>query len=92
MTTATDSRLALSANPLGWLRTHDAGLWALRRATRTAIVMPALFAAGAELMHNSLIASFAAFGSFALLLLVDFGGTMRERLEATLSLAAAAPA
>ena len=37
----------VGVHPLRWLRTRDAGLWALRRAARTAIVMPALFALGA---------------------------------------------
>ena len=73
--------------PLDWLRTHDRGLDALRRAGRTAIVMPAMFALGDRVIDNATLATFAAFGSFAMLLLVDFGGAMRDRLRAQASLA-----
>lgn len=69
-----------------WLRRRDPGSWALRRAARAAIVMPALFAFGIKILHNPQLATFAAFGSFALLL-ADLRGTRRERLEATALLA-----
>ncbi|MGX7677725.1 FUSC family protein [Jatrophihabitans sp. DSM 45814] len=65
-----------------WLGTHDRNYAALRRAGRTAIVMPAMFALGDEVIGNPVLATFAAFGSFAMLLLVDFSGPMRERLQA----------
>jgi uncharacterized membrane protein YccC len=68
-------------NVLNWVRQHDRGLAALRRAGRTAIVMPALFALGDKVFGNPALATFAAFGSFAMLLLVDFTGPMRERLQ-----------
>ena len=55
---------------------------AVRRAARAAVVMPAMFALGQEVIGNPRIAVYAAIGSFALLLLVEFGGPMRERLEA----------
>lgn len=71
---------------LGWLRTRDPGLVALRRASRTAIVMPAMFAIGAKVIDNAQLATFAAFGAFAMLLLVDFPGPLRQRLEAQLAL------
>lgn len=71
---------------LSWLRQRDPGYWALRRAARTAILMPALFALGTQVLHNPLLATFAAFGSFALLLLVDLTGTRRERFEGILAL------
>ncbi len=74
---------------LDWLRSRDSGLLALRRAGRTAIVMPAMFALGDEVIGNPVIATFAAFGSFAMLLLVDFGGRMRDRLRAQALLAVA---
>lgn len=70
-----------------WLTTHDRGLLALRRAGRTAIVMPAMFAIGDKVIGNPQLATFAAFGSFAMLLLVDFGGPMRDRLQAQVALA-----
>ncbi len=67
---------------LRWLRTRDADLAALRRACRAAIVAPGLFAIGEEVIGNSTLAVFAAFGSLATLLFVDFTGPMRERLAA----------
>lgn len=51
--------------------------------------MPAMFAVGDKLIGNPTLATFAAFGSFAMVLLVDFGGSMRSRLEAHVSLAVA---
>jgi uncharacterized membrane protein YccC len=71
----------------GWLRTHDPGLRALRRAGRTAIVMPAMFALGDKVIGNPIVATFAAFGSFAMLLLVDFAGPIRDRVRAQALLA-----
>ncbi len=74
---------------IAWVRARDPALAALRRAGRGAIVMPAVFALGDEVIHNPAIATFAAFGSFALLLLVDFSGPMRERVVSQVALAAA---
>jgi uncharacterized membrane protein YccC len=74
---------------LQWLREHDPGYSALRRATRTALVMPIMFAIGDKVIANTAVATFAAFGSFAMLLLVDFGGPLRERLEAQAGLVVA---
>ncbi len=71
------------------LRARDPGLAALRRAARAALVMPALFALGEEVLGNPALATFAALGSFALLLLVDFGGSMRDRLMAQAALGVA---
>jgi uncharacterized membrane protein YccC len=50
--------------------------------------MPALFAFGSQVVGSPGVATYAAFGSFALLLLADFGGTPAERLAAQLSLVA----
>jgi uncharacterized membrane protein YccC len=72
---------------LDWLARHDRNHAALRRAARTAIVMPALFAVGDKVIKNSDVATFAAFGSFALLLLVDFTGPIRDRVRAQAALA-----
>jgi Fusaric acid resistance protein-like len=72
---------------LQWLRRRDPDLAALRRAGRAAIVMPAMFALGEEALGNPVVATFAAFGSFAMLLLVDFAGSLRERLQAQTALA-----
>ena len=70
-----------------WLGQRDRDLAALRRAGRAAIVMPAMFAVGEEAIGNPALATFAALGSFAMLLLVDFRGTLRERLQAQAALA-----
>jgi hypothetical protein len=70
-----------------WLGEHDRGFVALRRAGRTALIMPAMFALGMEVIGNPIVATFAAFGSFAQLLLVDFAGPMRARLQAQAALA-----
>jgi uncharacterized membrane protein YccC len=75
-----------------WLRRKDRNFVALRRAGRTAIVMPSLFALGSEVIDNATIATYAAFGSFALLLLADFTGPMRERVQSELSLGLAGAA
>ncbi|MFF0290625.1 FUSC family protein [Streptomyces sp. NPDC005262] len=74
---------------LAWLRTHDPELAATRRAARTALVMPALFAFCSQVLHSPTMATFAAFGSFSMLLLVDFTGPMVQRLRAHLGLAMA---
>jgi uncharacterized membrane protein YccC len=74
-------------HPLQWLGQRDRDLAALRRAGRAAIVMPAMFAIGEEAIGNPALATFAALGSFAMLLLVDFRGTLRERLQAQAALA-----
>jgi len=64
-----------------WLRRHDPGYGALRRAVRTAVIMPAMLALGFKVLDNPLIALFAAFGSFAMLLLVDFTGPIQDRVR-----------
>jgi uncharacterized membrane protein YccC len=75
------------AKAVQWLRERDPGFAALRRAGRTALVMPAMFALGMEVIENPAVATFAAFGSFAMLLFVDFAGPMRSRLQAEAALA-----
>ena len=90
MTTMTDPATRPSevrVHPLRWLGQRDRGFAALRRATRAAIIMPAMFALGDKVIGNPQVATFAAFGSFAMLLLVDFGGSMAERLQAEAALA-----
>jgi uncharacterized membrane protein YccC len=81
-----DMRLA-HVRPLRWLGQRDRGFAALRRATRAAIIMPAMFALGDKVIGNPQLATYAAFGSFAMLLLADFGGPMTERLQAQAALA-----
>ena len=75
--------------PLRRLRERDPGFAALRRAGRAALVMPAIFALGNRVIGDTEVAIFAVFGSFAMLLLVDFAGPMRERLLAEAALAVA---
>jgi uncharacterized membrane protein YccC len=72
-----------------WLRDHDPGLAATRRAARTALVMPALFALCSQVLKSSTMATYAAFGSFSMLLLVEFTGPMVQRLRAHVGLAVA---
>jgi len=72
---------------LSQLRLSDPGLTALRSAARAAIVMPAVFAFADKVIGNPQTATFAAFGSFAMLVLVDFTGPMRSRFIAYLALA-----
>jgi uncharacterized membrane protein YccC len=72
-----------------WLRAHDRGFSALRRAVRAAILMPLAFAIGGPVLGNPVLATFAALGSFAMLLLVDFGGSIRNRLQSQVALAVA---
>lgn len=74
---------------VAWLRDHDPEFAATRRAGRTAIVMPALFALCSQVIGSPTMATFAAFGSFSMLLLVDFTGPIVQRLRAHLGLAVA---
>lgn len=67
--------------PGEWLRAHDLGYAALRRAARAAILMPALFALGDKVIANPEMSYFIAFGAFAMLLFVDFGGTRLDRVR-----------
>jgi len=62
------------------------------RAVRAAIVVPGVFAFSDQVIGNLQVALFAAFGGFATLVLVSFGGTRREKLTAHLALALAGSA
>ncbi|MDH6115571.1 putative membrane protein YccC [Kitasatospora sp. MAP12-15] len=72
-----------------WLRRRDPGLAATRRAARTAVVMPFLFAMCTQVFHVPVTGTFAAFGAFAMLLLVEFTGPMAQRLRAQTALTGA---
>jgi uncharacterized membrane protein YccC len=61
---------------------------ALKSAARAAIVIPAVFALADKVIAQPQTSLFAAFGSFSLLVLVEFGGAPRSRLAAYLALAA----
>jgi len=55
-------------------RIHDPARLSLRRAARTAIVVPPLFALCLVGFHNQQVATFAAFGAVAMLAFADFIG------------------
>jgi uncharacterized membrane protein YccC len=61
-------------------------LAALKTAARAAIVIPAVFALADKVIQKPQTSLLAAFGSFALLVLVEFGGRPRMRLLAYLGL------
>jgi|SRR5215211_6049963 len=73
----------------GLLERADPGLFSLKRAARAAIVMPCVFAFADHVIQNQQVATFSAVGSFAILVLADFGGSRRTRLVSYLALAAA---
>ena len=59
---------------------------ALKSAARAAIVMPAVFAFADKVIGQPQTSIFAAFGSFAMLVLAEFGGPPRTRFVAYLGL------
>lgn len=71
------------------MRIADPGRFALKGALRAAVVMPLAFALGDVVVGNPQVALFAAFGSIALLVFVEFGGSMRARFGAYVGLALA---
>jgi hypothetical protein len=83
---ATSADLVVEHHAFNW-RAHlpelrDPGLASLRRATRAAILIPALFAVCSFLVPQAQFITFATFGAFALIVLGDFGGSSRNRAEA----------
>jgi uncharacterized membrane protein YccC len=62
---------------------------ALKAAARAAIVIPAVFALADKVIKQPQTSLIAAFGSFAILIFVEFGGPPRRRLVAYLGLAVA---
>jgi uncharacterized membrane protein YccC len=68
------------------LRAADPGRFVLKSALRAAIVMPLAFALSLVVIDAKQMALFAAFGSMALLVFADFGGSRRARLRAYLLL------
>ena len=78
---------------MGWMQRlwaalgrHDPGYAGLRRAGRAAIVMPGSFALCLQVIGNPVMAPFAAFGAIATMLLVDFRGSMLDRLRSQATL------
>ena len=74
------------AGIVGWLRSKDPDLLVVKRSVRAAIVMPSVFAITHVAFSDPQVSLFAAFGSFALLLLVEFTGRPRARLVSYLGL------
>jgi uncharacterized membrane protein YccC len=64
-----------------------ADLAALKSAARAAIVIPAVFAFADKVIKQPQTSIHAAFGSFAILVLVEFGGPPRKRFAAYVGLA-----
>jgi uncharacterized membrane protein YccC len=60
----------------------DPGRINLRKASRAAIVVPALFAIATQAFDDDVAALFGAFASFAALVFCDFGGPPRGRARA----------
>jgi uncharacterized membrane protein YccC len=71
---------------IGKIRARDPMGYALHRAIRAAVAIPALFAFTFEVIGNPQLATFAAFGGFSLLLFVDFPGNRTGRLTSYLML------
>ncbi len=71
---------------VGWLKSKDPDLLVIKRSVRAAIVMPSAFAITHVCFSDPQVSLFAAFGSFALLLLVEFTGPARTRLVSYLGL------
>lgn len=76
----------LSALPRARRRLSDSELASLKSAARAAIVMPAVFAFADKVIADPQTATFAAFGSIAMLVLVELTGPPRTRLVAYLAL------
>jgi uncharacterized membrane protein YccC len=68
------------------LRSKDPDLLVVKRSVRAAIVMPSVFALAHGVWSNPQVGLFAAFGSFALLLLVEFTGPLRTRIASYVGL------
>ncbi|HET7050382.1 MAG TPA: FUSC family protein [Solirubrobacteraceae bacterium] len=76
-----------SPGPTGWMPVWSVP--AAMRAVRTTLVMPTLFVITSQVIGNAQMATFAAFGSFATLVLAAFGGGWRDKLVAHAGLALA---
>lgn len=84
------------ADVRGWLKgrveVHDPNWVTTKRALRAAVIVPINFAIGSQVIANAQVATFAAFGSFALLIFATFPGGRASRFGAyaALSIAGAA--
>ena len=75
----------------GWLKSrveaHDPNWVTSKRALRAAVIVPINFAIGSQVIGNAQVATFAAFGSFALLIFASFPGGRASRFGAYAALA-----
>lgn len=69
-----------------WLRRHDPESYAQHRAVRVALAATIVLAISDLLLHDPQLVTFGVFGSFALLLFVDFPGSPAGRLGSYASL------
>jgi hypothetical protein len=84
MSAATGRPVEPGARPAwSWVWSKDAAV----RALRATLVVPGLFAFAVQLVGNLQMATFAAFGGFATLVMSSFGGTRRDKAVAHLGLA-----
>jgi len=72
-----------------WIRAKDPQHLAIKRSVRAAVVVPGVFGLTHALSSNPQIGLFGAFGSFALLLMVDFPGRPHTRLVSYVALVVA---
>ncbi len=63
-----------------WIRSKDPDLLVVKRSVRAAVVIPSVFAIAHAAFSDPQVGLFAAFGSFALLLLAEFTGRLRTRI------------
>ena len=91
MSTVRISRDLIGPGPgVGWRPVWSVP--AFLRAVRAAVLVPGLFAFTSQVIGNLQMATFAAFGGFATLVLASFGGNRRDKLVAHLGLALAGSA
>ena len=78
----TESQVPPPARPgvVDWYGRRTPISWCVKRSVRAAVVMPLVFAIAHAAFSNPQVALFGAFGSFALLLLVEFTGRPRTRI------------
>jgi hypothetical protein len=76
---APTAELPARRGPREWIRAKDPGYLTVKRSVRAAVVIPAVFGFAHSVFGNAQIDLFSAFGSFSLLLLVDFTGRPRVR-------------
>jgi hypothetical protein len=74
------AQVASSRVVVRWFTSKDPDRLVLKRSVRAAIVMPAVFAVAHGFFSSAQVGLFAAFGSFALLLFVEFTGPARSRV------------